>query len=408
MTQQCGPHTAAVPVPINAKDRYPVIDSIRGVALLGVFLINATTEFRVSIFSRFLQRNPEIEWIDEWIETVVMLAFDSKALAILSTLLGAGLAAQWTRLPDNFSRFAVLSRRIAFLGVLGVLHIILIWNGDILLHYAIASAFAVPFLLRQVSWSICAAVVLLAYYFATPWLPELAPLPHYDWLARHVTIATNVYATGGFAEILRFRLAEAPALVPLHVQALPRTIALILVGMALWRKLSSDCLALQPSQLVKITIVALVTGVTLTAAARLANASDLWRLAIAAERCAALSIAVALATSVALSISLPIGQRMHAAIGALGQIALSGYLIQSILFSAIFYGFGFGLFGKVGFGLVTALAVAVYVGECLFAMAWLRWFRFGPVEYIWRLFTYYRRVAFRRIVPATRLIDGSN
>lgn len=331
-----------------------------------------------------------------------MLAFDSKALAILSTLLGAGLAAQWAKLPNNSSRFWILSRRTAFLGVLGTLHIILVWNGDILLHYAIASVIAIPFLLLPTSWPICAAASLLIYYLAAPWLPELLPLPSSAWLSHHVTIATNVYATGSFLEILRFRLSEMPAIAPLHVQSFPRTVALVLVGMTFWRWLSPISSNLRAVQLGRVTIAALAIGATLTGVATLASTSGSWRLSLAAERLAALSIALALATSVALALFLPIGQRVLVAPSALGRMALSGYLLQSIIFCTIFYGFGFGLFGSVGFSFATALAVTVYVGECLFAVAWLHWFRFGPLEHLWRWFTYYMRVNLRTIVPTSR------
>jgi uncharacterized protein len=71
-----------------------------------------------------------------------------------------------------------------------------------------------------------------------------------------------------------------------------------------------------------------------------------------------------------------------------GRMSLSNYLSQNIVMATIFYGYGLGWYGKVGPAAGLALAVVIYVAEVALSVMWLRHFRFGPVEWVWRLLTY--------------------
>lgn len=75
---------------------------------------------------------------------------------------------------------------------------------------------------------------------------------------------------------------------------------------------------------------------------------------------------------------------------AAGQMALSNYLAQAMIFSMLFYGFGFGLFGQLGSAITMLIGVAVYVGQLAVSYIWLRRYRFGPAEWLWRSLTYGR------------------
>jgi uncharacterized protein len=78
--------------PVTPRDRIPAIDVLRGIALFGVLAINLTTEFRVSIFQRFLPTAPHASWADRAIDSTLMIGIDSKAFALFSFLFGVGLA----------------------------------------------------------------------------------------------------------------------------------------------------------------------------------------------------------------------------------------------------------------------------------------------------------------------------
>ncbi len=71
-----------------------------------------------------------------------------------------------------------------------------------------------------------------------------------------------------------------------------------------------------------------------------------------------------------------------------GLFALSNYLTQSIICTLIFYGYGFGLFGKVGYALCLAIVVVIYAAQVFVSGWWARRFQFGPAEWLWRSLTY--------------------
>jgi uncharacterized protein len=100
--------------------------------LFGVLIINLVMEFRVSIFEQFLNQ-PSIRGPpDPILDTLLLLLFSQKALALFSLLFGLGLAIQFDRLRENPYRLRLLLRRLTALLAIGLLHLLLIWNGDIL------------------------------------------------------------------------------------------------------------------------------------------------------------------------------------------------------------------------------------------------------------------------------------
>ena len=71
-------------------------------------------------------------------------------------------------------------------------------------------------------------------------------------------------------------------------------------------------------------------------------------------------------------------------------MAFTNYLVQSLIFSWVFYGYGFGLFGQVGASAALAFGVVVYVVQVFFSRWWLLRYSFGPVEWLWRTLMYGR------------------
>jgi uncharacterized protein len=105
--------------------------------LLGVLAINLETEFRVSIFQQFVPGPPD-QGLDGWVNAFLQVFVDLKALAIFSLLFGVGLAIQHERLAGDRRRLVLLLRRLLVLLAFGLVHLFLIWNGDILAEYALA------------------------------------------------------------------------------------------------------------------------------------------------------------------------------------------------------------------------------------------------------------------------------
>jgi hypothetical protein len=132
--------------PVNPGERIDAIDVLRGIALFGVLAINVVNEFRVSIFEEFLPAASTTGTLDHAVQTFLTMAVELKAMALFSLLFGIGMAIQFERLAPDPRRGMLLVRRLAILLVIGLAHLFLIWNGDILTEYSLAGFIALPLL----------------------------------------------------------------------------------------------------------------------------------------------------------------------------------------------------------------------------------------------------------------------
>ena len=182
------------PAPINPSERIDAIDVLRGIALFGVLAINITSEFRVSIFEQFLSHKHPASPLDRIVETILTLAVDLKAFALFSLLFGIGLAIQFERLSASPRRTMLLVRRLVVLLAFGLIHLCLIWNGDILTEYALAGLFVLPFLFGP-RWllAVGAAAFLLLYLALQIWMPS-GVFPDFAALTQDVAEANRIYA----------------------------------------------------------------------------------------------------------------------------------------------------------------------------------------------------------------------
>lgn len=359
------------PRPIGPAERIDAIDVLRGIALLGVVAINVVTEFRVSIFEQFLFQKPASSTIDRTIEAILTLAVEMKALALFSLLFGVGLAIQFERLAGSQRRTQLLIRRLAVLLAFGLTHLCLIWNGDILTEYALAGLIVLPFLYGRRWLLAVTALVFLALYLAMQAFPPTGLFPDMATIRQQVADATRIYSTGGLPDVLTFRLREIPLIVPLHVFIFPRTVGLFLLGVYAWRK---GILQDSPRRLLSIGAPCIGAG----GAMIVAGADALGTMLLALGYGAAI-IGIA---------NLASGKRLLGWAAPLGRMAFTNYLAQSVILGWIFYGYGLGLFGKLGVTSALGIAVAICIAQVLFSAWWLSRYRYGPVEWLWRTLMY--------------------
>ena len=361
---------APLSTPLVPANRLVELDILRGLALFGVMAINLIFEFRVSIFEQFLPLNEIASPLDRAVEAFLDRAITLKAFALFSLLFGAGLAIQFERLPVK-RRVVLLLRRLVVLLAIGLLHMTLIWNGDILTEYALAGLLALPFLFGP-TWLLATSGLLFLGLYLTPYLSQLVPLPDTSSMAHHVLDARSVYATGSFSEVLSFRLGELRAIAPLHVWIFPRTIALFLLGAFIWRTGVVQRASDNRWILFGVALAAVI--VTIGAGRELAT----------------VTLAFAYGASIIGLASTQPGSKLLGWAAPLGRMAFTNYLVQSLIFSWMFYGYGFGLFGQVGASAALAFGVVVYVVQVFFSRWWLLRYSFGPVEWLWRTLIYGR------------------
>ena len=358
MTETWGPATSA--------ERYRVIDIVRGLALFGVLIVNLMSDFRIPLLE-FILRPP-----DDWVDRVIKFALEFKSLTTFSFLFGVGFAIQMERASIRGQHAHLfLLRRMLVLLVIGVIHLFLIWNGDILTLYGVCGLLLVPALGLRWPWLAGIGVMWIA-------LPEIR---WFDWHfpdPAGIAEARHVYGDEGFVAILRYRWTESWVLIaPILRSVLPRTVGLMYLGAAAWRSGILRTPERHKTLLTGALLLGVIGGSFLTV--RHVNHID-----------STLVMAMGYVAGLLLWFT-PERSARWPRLAALGQMALTNYLMQSIVLGFVFYGYGLGLFGRISAPAAAAIGVALYVAQVYFSRWWLNRFRFGPIEWLWRSLSYGRR-----------------
>jgi len=386
--------------PVAPGERITVIDVLRGVALLGIIVANMRG-FN-SPMEAYLE--PGLMWngpVDRWTQAFIDCLVTGKFIMIFAVLFGLGFAIQLSRAWERNAPFpAIYVRRMIGLALFGVAHVLFLWWGDILLSYAVAGLALLAFrdhddetLLR---WSLMLYWLPVVMFLGFAVLGAQGPREAAG-VEGSMARAIRVYTEGGFGEMLAQRLADWRVFNAAAPVSLPRILGLFLFGVWIWRKGIFQHPAEHRERLRRWMPWLLITGLAgnifYVAALRSAgenpmepsaNNVSLWIVSTAAIP----ALSLFYGGAVLLLYERGRGRRLLAPFAAVGRMALTNYLLQSVISVFIFYGFGLGLFGKVrplpGF----ALALAVYALQVAYSALWLRRFRYGPAEWLWRKATY--------------------
>ena len=364
---------------VPSSERIAPIDILRGIALFGVMAVNVVNQFRVSMFQQFLPAFEPLSPPDRIAGVFISQVLELKAFALFSLLFGIGLAIQFERLSRGGRPFYFLFRRLAVLLVFGLVHLLFIWNGDILTEYALAGLLVLPFLRASkvvIGW-LCFGV--LCFYVVMPLMGLPIWWPDTGTFQQQVAAANRILPTGSYLEIWRFSFDELWLWLPLHEYIFPRTVGLFFLGVFAWRSGMFKDLGPYKPQLAIGAVVGIGVGAALTAMQGTGG------------RIGTVVLALGYASAVLLLTQLPKIGRALMVFAPLGKMAFTNYVMQSIVFSAIFFGWGLGLFGKLGAAMALLIGVGVYVGQMIFSARWLERFRYGPLEWLWRTFMYRKR-----------------
>ncbi len=388
--------------PITTNTRNVALDALRGAASLGVLLVNLEVGFRVSLFQHMLMPHTHEGWANHAVDIAITGLFEFKAFTLFSVLFGVGIGIQAERAAAhqiNAARF--FARRFVVLLAIGLCHMLLLWNGDILTLYAICGLLLIPLVASPSRWL---AALGIAVIMLSPYLPFFgAFFPTDEAIRQQAALATRVYATGGFSEIAVLRCREAwHFIAPLLLNSLPRTLGLMLLGIAVWRCGVLQRPVAQHQRLRAIFVVAGSLGALTTILQVWANETGQPESAAFAWLYPYSAVLLAFAYGTGLLLYFRAAPPDHAGwltrrLAAAGQMAFSNYLTQSLLFSLLFYGFGWGLFGKLGSAVTVVLGLMVFAAQLGASVWWLGRFRFGPAEWLWRSLTYRRWLPLRSV-----------
>jgi len=377
--------------PIREAERYSSLDLLRGFALFGVLIVNLLYFFRVSLFEHMLHFHSHDGWANRAIDVLVAVLIEFKAFNLFSMTFGIGVAIQAERAGlrgAGVMRF--LLRRFAILLVFGLCHLFLISNVDILTLYAVCGLLLIPFLRLPVA--VLALAGLVAVYLP-PLLPRGPIIPPMDILQAHAAAASRIYSEGNFGEILAFRWRETQEMVaPLLIGSAQKTFGLMLLGVAVWRlgviRKPQQYRAALWAVCAGCATVGLINSIAAVFEEVERRETGIpWQLQLLGSH-----VPLAFAYGAALLAWRPSRSALAltAPVAAVGRMALSNYLMQSLMFAFLFYGWGFGLFGKLAPVPAAAIGVAFYFAQLGFSRWWLGRYRFGPFEWLWRSLTYGR------------------
>jgi uncharacterized protein len=379
-------------IPTAPSARLEALDVLRGIALFGGMAINLTATFSISFFQRYSSDYLADAPRDLILSGLLSLFIETKALTVFTLLFGIGLAIQIERLGELDKTKALLIRRLLILLAVGVIHLLLIWPGDILTWYAVAGLVALPFLFgsrgRVASGALIFATANVALLLAWP-LPDFGQ----EWVNAYNADAIAAHKSRSFVAILLIHLRALPQVALWNLYALPQTIALFLFGAWIWRSgILQDPIA-NRRLLKAVAWIGCLAGFGAIIAGTIGDLSSTKAgvLAILSTIFLALgysAIVVVIATG-------PRGQKWLGWAAPVGRMAFTNYLAQSVIFAFIFFGYGLGMFNRLDIATTLAIGIAVFMFQVVFSAWWLRRHRFGPMEWLWRSLMYGTRQPWR-------------
>lgn len=411
--------------PAGPGERLAHIDATRGLALFGVLVMNAHYHFRGPMESYAGSVHPSEGFWNAVTDDALRLMVDGKAMTLFSILFGVGLALQLERKQaagGGFWGFAL--RRMGSLFLLGALHVVLLWYGDILMLYAVDGLLLIPFLRRKTK---TIGIWLASLYgLGTAAVLAVATLRTADpsaLLARRAKAVAQAaarvrelvagYLQPGWWDVLLVRLGHYADSLPEMLPALILAFLNVLLGLALWRSGVLRDPAAGRERLRRFVPWLLALGFTAGVLhlysrplVEFALAHGGWSktlvYAVALQQAWGYQLmALAYGALILLAWPRPAWQRALRVFSPLGRMALSNYLLQSLVMTALYNGWGLGMYGKVGPAASLAACALLFAAQVLASRWWLERFAFGPVEWLWRCMSYARLQPFRpaRAVP---------
>lgn len=386
-------------------NRIELLDCYRGFAIFGIFVVNITV-----MHSTYLGQDEFLSQftapLDEAVKRVMQLFFYTKFFPIFSLLFGLGIAMQVLKFQSKNEMFwSFFARRMAVLFLFGVLHITLLWSGDVLHLYAVLGMLAVLLIKLPNRVLLILSLLVLVFPFYEPVLAsffEIFSIEPGIFLSGFTGARVHeIIAKGSYIEGLYLRLREYPANLPMLLGFLaPLALSMFLLGLYLGKKNVYSNLKTFITRLKNpVLIIAILTNLY-----RIAFLFFFPDYAFYREY-RPLLIQIMSISDVAMGLFYLwllgycwyfIGfQRILKPLQYVGKMALTNYILQSFIGLMLFSSVGFGFYERFSPLAIFVLAVVVFIIQVFLSKIWLYYFRFGPLEWLWRCLSY------KRFIPIT-------
>jgi uncharacterized protein len=411
-------------------DRILTLDAVRGVAVMGILLMNIVGfAMPEAAYANPLAYGGHIGLdFAAWLVNAILI--DGKMRGLFSLLFGASMLLVIERATAKGENAAIVHySRMVWLFAFGMAHLVLLWWGDILNHYALVSAVAFFFRKLPPHKLLAMAIVLLGVEFALVLdaghqiaaqeaavrAGQASAQIAHAFAANRASLGVPPPAEiardlathrGDYATIFAHRLPEAlrtPVQTFLFLGL--ETLAYMLLGMAALR---SGLLTGAWSRRAYAIGAALGFGVGVPAYAAIVSipirhgfdtasvaASDL----VWSEPFRPVMI---LGWACLIVLLIRPGGALTARVAAAGRMAFSNYLGTTLICTTLFYGYGFGLYGKLTRAELYLVVAAICVAMLLWSQPWLARFHYGPMEWLWRSLARGRLQPMRKVATASQ------
>ncbi|MBD2700656.1 DUF418 domain-containing protein [Spirosoma sp. BT702] len=428
--------------PVAQAERIKTIDMLRGIALLGILLMNIPYFAMPERFSDAFRNDTGN--INYWFSFFITIVFEGKMRALFSMIFGAGVLIFTERKEQaGAGRWAVTGlyyRRMGWLILFGLIHAhVTLWLGDILYGYGVCALILFWFRKLNPKWLLGIALVLgsfdaisnqlfysnmreqrLAYLDVIKAEKAKQPLTKAQQEAKTVWLETARDFIPDKAEVdkntklMRGSYTDVASYVrPLAFKfqtkymffTLWDALGLMILGMALFkwgfltgklpRRTYWRCLAVGYGLGLPVVLFSwwyghLYPDVTAFLDSQSVNAGAFL---YPVQR---MLLVVAHVSALILLIQSGVAQGVFRALSAVGQMAFTNYILHTILCTLIFFGYGLGYFGYLEYYQLYGVVLLVWTVNIVFSTMWLRSFQFGPLEWVWRSLTYWQRQPIRR------------
>ena len=412
------------PVPVSDKERIEALDVLRGFALLGILAMNIRA--MAAPFGAYMTPSAffDYEGASRAAYLFTSVVFDLKMMGLFSMLFGAGVLLYADKSTDGAQPARGLwFRRMFWLLVIGLVHAYLIWDGDILVPYALCGLIVLWWVR---GWSVRALTVAATLFLTIGAIGLVAQGLTWDMMpeadrAQQLAIMSPTPAQaqeqlavmqGSYPQVVAHRAAFVLMAQTMFflIFFLWRCGGMMLLGMALYKagflegRWSSRAYAIVAAVCIPLGVALAALGVAALESVgfRMPSraAADVWNYA------GAVFASIGYAAAILLVVKHQAVPALRRRLAAVGQMALSNYLFHSVITAVIFLGSGFGFAGRFDYAEQLLVVAAIWIVQLVIAPVWLAQFRFGPAEWLWRSLTYWRRQPLRRHVRGSAKIGG--
>lgn len=435
--------------PVGTGDRVEIVDVLRGFAVCGILFVNIMWFKAPGSLALF---GSEGNLLDQLAGAAVIALAQAKFFPLFALLFGWGFAmqlrrAQWPVAPPpeppaqhpvaqagepraerpakrpaeqqeqaaGFSRRFL--RRLLVLGLIGMIHIALLSQGDVLLPYAAFGLLLLPLqrarpetLVRWVIWLLAVPAAVWLLLFGALALGRAVPeaaveIEQADQELREEFLesaqaTTAAYLDPAFAREAATRIRLYGGNVPFLLMQGPTILAMFLLGLLVARRDLARRVADHQVLLRRVRAWCLGLGLPLALlmAVGITQLPTLSAVMVFSFNAALAGpiLMLGYCAGIALLWQRSAWQRLLRPLAALGRLALTNYLLQSLIATLLFYGYGLGLARRVSPALALLIAIAILAAQLLISTHWLRRYRIGPAEWLWRTLTYGHPQPFRR------------